>query len=107
MVVDCFGFSLMCVLLSPYHGLGNIKAKHLTRWVKVVEVCDGFKATREQKQRDQRDGRRAASGSRRVIVVAKPCTSGELSSRQHGEEHAETKKSYIWSISSIHFCCCK
>lgn len=30
--------------------------------MKVVEVCDGFTATREQKQKDQRDGRRAAPG---------------------------------------------
>lgn len=51
----------MCVLLSPYLGSGNIKAKDLTHWVKVVEVCDGFRAMREQE--DQRDGRRTAAGS--------------------------------------------
>jgi len=73
-----------------------------------VEVCDGFESAREQKQKDQRGGRRAAGGGRgdQVVEVVKPCASREMSGRQYGAGYAETKESYIWWISPVPFCCC-
>lgn len=89
----------MCALLSSYLAEGNIKAKLLSHWVKVVEAGDGFKATRGQKLRDQRDGRRAAAGGGRddqAIRALKPRPSGGVSDSGYGEGYAEARKSSIW-----------
>lgn len=67
----------MCVAIS-LSWLRQHQSKTLDPLGKVLEVFDGFKATREQKQKDQRDGRRAAAGDQAIIVV-KPCTSREVS----------------------------
>lgn len=104
--MSCFGtssgLSLMCVLLSPYLGSGNIKAKDLTHWVKVVEVCDGFRAMREQE--DQRDGRRTAAGSSRdeqAAAAIKPCTLHLRRSRQQPVWRGRSRNEKVMSGESL------
>lgn len=72
----------------------------MTPWVKVVEVCDGFRATREQEQKDQRDGRRTAAGSGRdeqAAVAIKPWTLHLRRSRQQLVRRGRSRNEKVMS----------